>query len=170
MQMAKDRPMSLVSMRLWLGSEASAQYTRELADGAPQGGPSLRAEVTQIIRQAMSEGIADGVLAPERLLAESRLMPEIASTLPLPATAETAAKAAKSAHAHWTTIYTLRKSPVPDAGIRLVHAGAQTPFGQPITQFNPATMIGQMESNRFNLTPEDREAHQRAVEALKRQK
>jgi hypothetical protein len=135
-----------------------------------QGGPSLRDAIKRMIQQAMSEGTADGVLAPERLLAENRLMPEITSTLPLPATTETAAEVAKSAHAHWTTIYTLRKSPVPDVGIRLVHASAESPSGQPKTEFNPAKMIGQMESNRFSLTPEDREAHQRAVEALKRQK
>ena len=168
--MAMDRPMSLVSMRIMLSPEASSQYYQEMAGGAPRGSPSLRAEVNQSIRQAMSDGIADGALAPERLLAESRLLPEITDARPLSATAEIAANVAKSAHAHWTTIYTLRKSPLPDAGIRLVHAGAQSPFGQPNTEFNPATAIGQMQSNRFNLTPEDREAHQRAVEALKRQK
>ncbi len=169
-QIPKDRPMSLVSMRVMLGPEASAQYYRELVNGAAQRSPSLRDAVTRTVRQAMNEGIADGVLAPERLLAESRLMPEITSTLPLPATAETASKVAKSAHAHWTTIYTLRKSPVPEAGIRLVHAGADSPFGGTNTEFNPATISAQMESNRFSLTPEDRAAHQRAVEALKRQK
>jgi hypothetical protein len=169
-QMPKDGPMSLVSMRVMLGPEASAQYYRELVNGVAQRGPSLRDAVTRTIRQAMSEGTADGVLAPERLLAEGRLMPGITSTLPLPATAETASTVAKSAHAHWTTIYTLRKSPVPDAGIRLVHASADSPFGGPNTDFNPATISAQMESNRFSLTPEDREAHRRAVEALKRQK
>jgi hypothetical protein len=38
------------------------------------------------------------------------------------------------------------------------------PPGDPVTLFN------QVQSERFNLTPEDRAAHQRAVEALKQKR
>ena len=79
----------------------------------------------------MEAGEADGVLAPERLLGQNRLVPSMGAAPPVPANAETAARLAKAAHARWTTIYTLRKSPLPDAGIKLIHAGMEKMYAQP---------------------------------------
>jgi hypothetical protein len=93
----------------------------------------------------------------------------------MPANTDTAARLAKQGHGHWTTIYTLRKSPLEGAGIKLVHTGMEkmyAPAGPPPGALagNPAAMLGQMQSQRFNLTPEDRAAHQRAVDALKQKR
>ena len=116
----------------------------------------------------MKDGEAEGVLAPERLLAENRLMPKMEAPTPVPANAETAARLAKAARAHWATIYTLRKSPLAGAGIKLVHTGMETMYGQVNRPATPSAMMQGMQTNRFNLTPEDRAAHARAVEALKK--
>ena len=106
----------------------------------------------------MKDGEADGVLVPERLLAEIPLIPRIKPTGPVHATAAEAERIAKQANAHWTTIYTLHKSPVPGAGVRLIHQGMETVYG-------PAK-----EPGRFDLTPDDRDAHDRAVDAWKQKK
>ena len=67
-----------------------------------------------------------------------------------------------------TAIYTLRKSPVDGAGIKLVHAGRQAVYGQSTTNHpSPETILNRVEGQRFNLTPDERAAHDRAVEALK---
>jgi hypothetical protein len=123
----------------------------------------------------MREGVADGVLAPERLLAETALAAKLQVSAPMPANADTAARLAKQAQAHWTTIYTLRKSPLEGAGIKLVHTGMEkmyAPMGPPpgALSGDPAAMLGQIQNQRFNLTPEDRAAHQRAVDALKQKR
>jgi RNA polymerase sigma factor (sigma-70 family) len=175
-RMNPDNPDNQVAMTVVLGPEASAKWSQEMAkemrDGQagsgmrpPAGGPF------QVVSQAMRDGSAEGVLAPERLLAESRLAPKINVSLPSPAAPETAARIAKAAQARWTTIYTLRRSPVSGAGIKLVHAGMGNMYGPPKLPFDqPGNLIQGMQSNRFNLTPEDRAAHDRAVAAFKQRK
>src|SRR5262249_31763981 len=134
------------------------------------GGPSPGGGPIETIRQAMDNGIADGVLAPERLLAPTRLAPAMHPATPVPATPENAARLAKAAHAHWTTIYTLRKCPLEGAGIKLIHTGMEAMYGQDKPPANPEALLSGIQTNRFNLSPEDRAAHQRAVDALKKQK
>jgi len=92
-------------------------------------------------------------------------MPKIQATTPVPANAETAAKLANAARAHSATIYTLRKSPLAGAGIKLVHTGMETMYGQVNGSATASAMMQGMQTNRFNLTPEDRAAHARAVDA-----
>ena len=120
-----------------------------------------------MLQQAMNEGVAEGVLAPERLLADTSLISRIDVVTPVPATAETAERLAKSAHAHWATVYTLRKSPLDGAGIKLIHTGMENMYFR--TQRNPsfAEFIQSSLTNRFNLDPEARAAHDRAVQAFK---
>jgi hypothetical protein len=168
-------------MQVVLGPEASAKLAAErnaLAQGGEAGGSGAPGQRPfggnfQVISQAMHEGVADGVLAPERLLTETSLTSRMQFVAPVAANADTAARLAKQAHAHWTTIYTLRKSPLEGAGIKLVHTGMEkmyAPDGPPPGALagDPAAMLGQMQNQRFTLTPEDKAAHQRAVEALKK--
>jgi hypothetical protein len=59
-----------------------------------------------------------------------------------------------------------------DDADKLVHTGMEkmyAPVGPPpgALSRDPAAMLGQMENQRFTLTPEDRAAHRRAVETLK---
>jgi hypothetical protein len=56
------------------------------------------------------------------------------------------------------------------AGIKLIHAGMEDMYGPRELPPGPGGLMGGMQSNRFNLSPEDRAAHQRAVAALKNQK
>jgi RNA polymerase sigma factor (sigma-70 family) len=166
-----------VGMVVVLGPEASARLATErtaMLQAGESAAPRPRplGGAFEVIGQAMRDGVADGVLAPERLLAEVPLASKSQVSTPMPANADTAARLARQAHAHWTTIYTFRKSPFEGAGIKLIHAGMESmypPMGPPpgASPGNPAAMLGQMQSQRFNLTPEDRAAHQRAVEALK---
>lgn len=167
-----------VGMQVVLGPEASAKLAAERNAMAQAGeasapGPRPFGGAFQVIGQAMREGMADGVLAPERLLTETSLTSRMQFVAPVAANADTAARLAKQAHAHWTTIYTLRKSPLEGAGIKLVHTGMEkmyAPDGPPPGALagDPAAMLGQMQNQRFTLTPEDKAAHQRAVEALKK--
>ncbi len=159
-------PGDLVSMVVMLRPEATATFFQDLAQG--RGQP---ASEHQAIIQAMRDGMGEGVLAPERLLAEIRLLSGADLVTPMPATAEAAAQAAKTLHARWTTIYTLRTAPLDCAGIKLVHTGSQIFAAQADMPANPDEFMQRidqlMRTNDFNLTPEDRAAHQRAVEALK---
>lgn len=174
MRLHKDHSPDTVGMMVVLGPEADPQWSPgpaqsglgrfQLSEHPPQGGPF------KIISTAMNDGVADGVLAPERLLAPSRLVPAMNPLTPVAATAESAARLAKAAHARWTTIYTLRKSPLEGAGIKLVHAGMETMYGPDKLPASPDAMAAGLQANRFNLSPEDRAAHQRAVEAWKKQK
>ena len=132
-------------------------------------GPPPDGLAAKLVRQAMSDGVADGVLAPERLLAQTRLIPAMNPDTPVAPTPETAARLSKAAHAKWTTIYTLRKSPIKGAGIKLVHSGMENMYGPDKLAPNPAGLANGLESNRFSLSPQDRDAHQRAVEAWKKQ-
>ena len=162
----------LVSMRVFLDDDATARWEKNVQENfkrKKQGDKQidiLDTEECAIIRQAMNEGMADGVLAPERLLAEARLTPKINEAPPLPATAEAADRIAKAVHARWTTIYTLRKSPLDGAGVKLAHTGMQTMYG-PTNLTDFGDFIQWAQTNRFNLTPDERLAHDRAVQALK---
>jgi RNA polymerase sigma factor (sigma-70 family) len=125
-------------------------------------------DVRMALKQAMQDGIADGVLMPERLLAEHQITSRINLTTPQAATAETAAQIAKGAHAKWTTIYTLRKAPVEGAGIKLIHQGMQTVYGESSTnRMSPQAILDQAGKRRFNLTDDELRAHERAVLELK---
>jgi hypothetical protein len=158
-----------VGMVVVLGPEASAKLAAE------KPGPNRLTGKLQVISQAMREGVADGVLAPERLLTEASLTSRMRFEAPVSANADTAARLAKQVGARWTAIYTLRKSPLEGAGIKLVHTGMEkmyAPVDPPPGALagDPAAMLGQMQNQRFTLTPEDRAAHQRAVEALKQKR
>jgi RNA polymerase sigma factor (sigma-70 family) len=174
----KNHSRDRVGMTVMLGLEANASLppgkgkmsfsSVGYGDVPPEAGPfgSLRTDITR----AMSEGVRDGVLAPERLLAEGRLVGKMQAVTPVPATAESAARLAKAAQARWTTIYTLRKSPVATAGIKLIHTGMEDMYGPPNLPSTPDAMMAGVQSNRFNLSPEDRAAHERAVAAFKQRK
>jgi hypothetical protein len=159
-----DHPVNSVGMTVMLGREATTRFIQM----RQQGGPPMELEA---IWQSMRDGEGEGVLAPERLLAETRLLFRAGLVTPMPATAEAAAQTAKTVHARWTTIYTLRKSPLDGAGIKLVHNGSQVLAAQASLPADPAELhkriMERMLKNDFNLTAEDREAHQRAVEAWK---
>lgn len=166
----------LVSMVVVLRGDAVARWHKNVQDNLArkrQGDENVNVFDTAesaLIQQAMNQGIADGVLAPERLLAETGLASKLDLVTPAPPTAETAERLAKAAHAHWTTIYTLRKSPVESAGIKLVHAdmenmSGRTPVGTTFDDFIRSSL-----TNRFTLSPEARAAHDRAVQAFKNKK
>ncbi|MGA2750269.1 MAG: sigma-70 family RNA polymerase sigma factor [Verrucomicrobiota bacterium] len=164
----------LVSMKVFLNDDATARWEKNVRENFKRmehGDSEVRildTEESAIIRQAMNEGMADGVLAPERLLAEARLTPKISEATPLPATAEAADRIAKAADARWTTIYTLRKSPLEGAGIKLAHTGMENTYFHGPTNLTFGDFVQWAQTNRFNLTPDERLAHDRAVEALKR--
>ncbi len=180
MRMREGDNANHVGMVVVLGPEASAKLATEkaaMAQASEAGSPGPRPfdAAFEGIRQSMQDGVADGVLAPERLLAEVPLASKLQVSAPMPANADTAARLAKQAHAHWTTIYTLRKSPLEGAGIKLVHTGMEKMYAPPgpppgALAGGPEVIVGQMQNQRFNLTPEDRAAHQRAVEALKQKR
>jgi len=153
-------------MIVMLRPEATDRFFQELAQGRGQP-PSEH----QAIIQSMQDGMGEGVLAPERLLAEIRLLSGADLVTPVPATAEAAAQTAKTLHARWTTIYTLRQAPLDCAGIKLVHRGSHIFAAQADMPANPDEFMQRIDqlirTNDFNLTPEDRAAHQRAVEALR---
>jgi RNA polymerase sigma factor (sigma-70 family) len=174
-----NTPGYIVGMLVVLGREASIQQdqrARELnarmrqairdhqrpADPAP---PDLRATV----KKAMNDGMSEGVLIPERILAETALTTKLNTPLPASATPETAARIAKTVHASWTTIYTLRKSPIENAGIKLLHNGRRSFYGVDLDA-SPDTLetrLTRAEKERTSLTPEERAAHERAAHALK---
>jgi len=164
-----------VSLVLVLRGDAVGRWQKNVQDNltrARQGERDVKVFDTEekaIVQEAMNRGVADGVLAPERLLAETGLTSKLEVGTPTRATAETAARVAKAAHAHWTTIYTLRKSPVEGAGIKLMHAGAgmENMFMRPQANMTFDDFIKSSLTNRFSLSPDARAAHDRAVQAFK---
>ncbi len=175
---AGNKPVipDLVSMRVVLQGKALTKWQEDVQQNlgrraqGDQNVSVIETEESAVIRAAMREGVLEGVLAPERLLAETRLASSIDPEIPSPATPETADRYAKAARARWATIYTLRKSPLEGAGIKLLHSGmGNNPWGQKTNQsfdeFIQSTL-----TNRFNLNPEARAAHDRAVEAFKNRK
>jgi RNA polymerase sigma factor (sigma-70 family) len=173
---AKPVVSDLVSMVLVLRGDAVGRWQKNVQDNFArkrQGDPDVKVldtEESAIIRQAMNQGVADGVLAPERLLAETGLTSKLDLATPAPATAETAERVAKAAHAHWTTIYTLRKSPVEGAGIKLLHAGIKNIHVGPQANTTFDDFIKSSLTNRFSLSPDAQAAHDRAVQAFKNKK
>ena len=179
--MGTNPPANLVGMVVVLDRETSAKQNRDFQQWflqnrqafqrgeSPDGRPNDL--MISVIKQAMTDGMTEGVLAPERLLAESRLAAKIGGASPWPATPRAAAQAAKAAQAQWTTIYTLRNSPLDGAGIELIHAGRRTIYSQTDTEMSQAGSGGQvmeqLQLQRFNLSPDELAAHQRAVEAAK---
>jgi hypothetical protein len=173
----RDNPSDdSVAMSVVLGPDASARWMDQMAAQMRNGqsvngnNPPPPGSPFQVVSQAMKVGQADGVLAPERLLAETRLVSGVALTIPQPARAKAAAWLAWAVHAHWTTIYTLRPSPFPGAGIKLVHAGMETSYWPTNLTLGNGGFMQNMQSNRYGLSPEDRAAHDRAVSAFKQQR
>jgi len=170
---AKPVVSDFVFMVLVLRGDAVRRWEKNVQDNLArkrQGDPDvdiLDTKESAIIRQAMNQGVADGVLAPERLLAETGLTSKLDLATPAPATAETAERLAGAAHAHWTTIYTLRKSPVEGTGIKLMHAGMENTFMRPQANWTFDDFIKSSLTNRFSLSPDARAAHDRAVQAFK---
>jgi RNA polymerase sigma factor (sigma-70 family) len=118
----------------------------------------------QLIDQAIEAGTNDGVLAPERMLAEIQMLPMLDNG-PVPATPEKAQELAKKARASWAVIYTLRQSPVEHLGLTLFHLGEPAP---PVAT-NAAQRVQEREIEQLILTPEQRAAHARTFAALKQQ-
>lgn len=162
-----------VSMMIVLRGDAVAEWQQNVQDNVArkrQGDVDLNIFDTPekaIIQQAMGQGTADGVLAPERLLTEIGLNSKLDMATPAPATAESADRVAKAAHVHWTTIYTLRKSPVEGGGILLAHAGMEDMYGRPPAEMTFDDFIRSALTNRFTLSPDARATHDRAVQAFK---
>lgn len=174
-----NSPGYIISMLVVLGREASIQEDQRTRESTARmrrairnhqpppepAGPDLRAT----IKQAMENGVTEGVLVPERILAETALAAKLNNHLPASATPETAARIAKTVHASWTIIYTLRKSPIEDAGIKLIHNGRSSFYGDHMDT-TPETLemrIKRAEKERVSLMSEERAAHERAVQALK---
>ena len=134
-----------------------------------------RGDPQEVIRQAVRDGTNDGVLAPERMLADLQLLPRIKAAVPVAATPEKAAQLAKQAHASWATIYTLRQSPLAQFGITLVHRGepdpnppSSSPFQRRVTNATQlAQRIQQEETMGLTLTPELRARRNEALAKLK---
>jgi len=131
--------------------------------GAKRGVPQA------VIEMAMRAGTNDGVLAPERMLADIQLLPRIDEAIPVEATPGKAEQVAKKARASWATIYTLRQSPVPHLGVTLVHLGEPVPPSPfpPPEDTNVALRIQQRQIQSLTLTPEQRALHARTLANLK---
>jgi RNA polymerase sigma factor (sigma-70 family) len=118
-----------------------------------------RGDPAEVINQAVLDGTNDGVLAPERMLADIQLLPRIDEAMTVAATSEKAELVAKKARASWATIYTLRQSPVPHVGVTLVHQGEPVPppiFFRPSGDTNFAQREQQRQIESLTLTPDQR--------------
>ena len=180
MRMGTNAANDLVGMLVMLDREASAKQNQGFRQWFMQNRVAIQngqgaaqppnSELRTAIEQAMKDGEPDGVLAPERLLADLQIVPKITSASPAPATAEVAEQIAKATHASWTTIYTLRKSPVEGASIKLIHHGMLTVYGNSTNSFSrpsPDTMLKKAQQTSTTLTSEEMAAHERAVQAAK---
>jgi RNA polymerase sigma factor (sigma-70 family) len=134
-----------------------------------------RGDPQEVIRQAVRNGTNDGILAPERMLADLQLQPRIEATVPVAATPEKAAQLAKQAHASWATIYTLRQSPLAQFGITLVHRGEPDPNPPDFSPFRGrvtnatqvAQQIQQEETMHLTLTSDQRALRKQALAKLR---
>jgi RNA polymerase sigma factor (sigma-70 family) len=180
-----NTPGNLVAMLVVLSREAAIQQDQRIRKWREwiarnknqnlswkQKSPLMLAgsELDATVEQAMRNGITEGVLVPERILAETALAAKLNLRSPASATPETAAQIAKTIHASWTTIYTLRKSPIEGAGIKLIHTGRRSVYyGDEIDTSSPSSekMRKSAEEARTSLTSQERAAHERAVQALK---
>jgi RNA polymerase sigma factor (sigma-70 family) len=177
--LSADAPSNLVGMVVMLNREASVQQSQRRRDWFAQNRQALQnhqepsgmpdSELRTAIQRAMKDGTAEGVLIPKRLLAQKALAVKINGPSPAPATPEAAAKIAKSVRASWTTIYTLRKSPIEGAGIKLLRDGERTAYGNnsdPLPK-SPEAALKKAEKRSTTLTSEERAAHERAIQSLK---
>ena len=133
-----------------------------------------RGDPAAVINQAVLDGTNDGVLAPGRMLADVQLLPRIDESVPVAATPEKAEQLAKKARASWTTIYTLRQSPLPLYGITLVHQGEPIPTNsfpfQRMHQTNAtqiALNIQEQATKSFTLSSDQRAFRNQALAKLK---
>ncbi len=134
-----------------------------------------RGDPQEVIRQAVRNGTNDGVLAPERMLADLQSLPRIEAAVPVAATPEKAAQLAKQAHASWATIYTLRQSPLAQFGITLVHRGEPDPnppssspiWGRVTNATQVAQEIQQQDTMSLTLTSDQRALRNQALAKLK---
>jgi RNA polymerase sigma factor (sigma-70 family) len=141
----------------------------EAADKAMSEARLKRGDPHEVIKQAVSAGTNDGVLAPERMLADMQLLPRIDERIFVAATAEKAEQIAKKTRASWAIIYTLRQSPLPHTGITLVHldeAVPPSPLPRPVDT-NVAPRLQQQEIQSMTLTPEQRALHAQTLASLK---
>jgi len=179
MRMGTNVSRETVGMVVVLDAKASAKQNQNFRKWIMQNRAAIQSgqgaaqppdmELRTAVDQAMKDGSADGVLAPERLLADMEIVPKINSASPAPATREVAEQLAKVAHANWTTIYTLRKSPVEGAGIKLIHAGQQAVYSDSGTNsFSPDAILKRTQERHLNLSPDETAAHERAAEGLKK--
>ena len=136
-------------------------------DGPDPAGPSpaKEQEVREAIDRSVKEGAAEGVLAPERLLAAVELLPKFGKVENVAPNRQSAAQLAEEAHAFWTIIYTLRRSPVQTVGVKLPHrldssgGEAEPLLDPPIVQD-----LESLGSNQFEFTPEELNAHNQAAQ------
>jgi hypothetical protein len=153
LRLMPDKHSDDVTMMVDLGPDASVKWIQRPRADLPPGRDAEDSDEYKTLVQSMKDGESEGVLVPQRLLAEKALLPRITVAPPVEATAENAALIAKKAGAHWATIYTLRRSPLDGCGIRLIHAGMEDAYGQ------------SKPTRRFDLSPDDRDAHEQAVDA-----
>ena len=66
----------------------------------------------QYKKDGSTEAFEEDSFNPKRLVVESQSSAKLKDILPLVATPEAAAKAARKAHGRWTTLYALEKSPI----------------------------------------------------------
>ena len=177
MSLGPNSSSNLVGMVVYFNREASVVRNQKLREWFMRNREALKNgenteppnnDVRLAIKQAMQDGMADGVLVPERLLAEQQIASRINLTLPQAAAPEIAAEVAKTAHARWITIYTLRKAPLEGAGIKLIHEGRRTVYGQSFTnQLSPGGILDRAMDNAdqrsSNLTADELRAHENAV-------
>jgi RNA polymerase sigma factor (sigma-70 family) len=134
-----------------------------------------RGDPREVVNQALRDGTNEGVLVPERTLAEIQLLPRIDDPIPVAATPDEADLLAKKARASWATIYTLRRSPVAPIGVSLVHQGEPVPPSPfPGRSTNAAERLRQLaeqmqqqETDHLTLTPEQRALHAQTLGNLK---
>ncbi len=119
--------------------------------------------IQQAIDQSRTDGAADGILAPERLLADVQVVPRFAGATALTATRDCAARLARDSHALWTIIYTLRRSPIQNVGFKLVHRDLPHTGPEAAVPSSEYMNLGSAESNRFELNADEIAAHNQAV-------
>ncbi len=115
-----------------------------------------RGDPMEVIQQAVYDGTNEGVLAPERLLADLQVLPRIDEDIPLTATPEKAEQVARKARASWAIINTLRQSPLTHLGVSLVHHGEPVPplVFPPTADTNFAQREQQRQIESLTLTPD----------------
>jgi RNA polymerase sigma factor (sigma-70 family) len=141
--------------------------TAVLDDDAPGGvGPSPEKQqaVRDAIDRSVKDGLSEGVLEPERLLAAVKLLPKLGSLAGAAPTPESAAQLAGQAHAFWTIIYSLRKSPLMMVSIKLLHRPQAEPETSPMLDDPIVQDLESLGSNRFEFLLAELQAHNQAAQ------